>query len=282
MKRYKLLTMAVFLAILITSCDVIEKPYAQNDGPIITDTGVVRKILLEDFTAFRCPNCPRAAEKIKEIHSIYGDRVIPIAIHCGSLSVPKNNSIYTYDFRTADGTLIEKHFNASASGLPNGMINRKGYSKDHIQDIDEWTGIIDEYLSIKADLKISITPSFTSSTIGANIAIEYLNNTEGGHQLAVVLLQDSIIDAQTNLSNNITNYTHNHIYRAPFNTAWGEQLNQDDKAISKGTKFNKSYSLPIKADSVHPWLPNHLKIVAYVYDTKTYEVLQAEEVHVQK
>lgn len=282
MKLYKLLTMAIF-ATIITSCDVIEKPYLQNDGPIVSDTGVVRKILLEDFTAFRCPNCPKAAEEIKKIHNLYGDRVIPIAIHCSHLAVPQKGTIYTYNFRTPDGLLIDDYFKVSAVALPKGMINRNGFANQkHILNVGEWAGVINEYLSKKADLKIQITPSYNSSTIGASIDLEYLNNTEGDHLLAVVLVQDSIIDAQTNSSKDISDYVHNHIYRSSFNTAWGEKLNIDSKAISKGTKYNKSYSLPIKADTVHPWLPNHLKIVAYVYDADTYEVLQAEEVHVQK
>ena len=283
MKIYKLLTLALFAAILTTSCDVIEKPYEQNDGPIVSDTGVVRKILLEDFTAFRCPNCPEATTEIKKLHELYGDRLIPIAIHCGSLAMPQKGTIHTYNFRTAEGKLIDEFFKISSIGLPKGMVNRYGHpSEKHVLNLGEWSGIINEYLPTKADLKIEITPSHSSSTIGANIKLKYLNDTEGGHLLAVALLQDSIIDAQTIGAREVTDYIHNHVYRAAFNTAWGELLNPDATSISKGTEYNKSYSLPIKSDTVHPWIPKHLKIVAYVYKADTYEVLQAEEVHVQE
>ena len=280
MRIYKILTLAIFATFMISSCDVIDKPYEQNDGPIVSDTGVVRKILLEDFTAFRCPNCPAAAVKIKELHNLYGDRVIPVAIHCGSLSFPEGGK---YNFRSTDGKKIDEYFGISAAGLPKGMINRTGEpSKQHILNIDEWAGIITDFLPKKADMKIEITPSNDAANIGAEINIEYLNDTEGEHQLAVILVQDSIIDFQISGAIEIPDYVHNHVYRAAFNTAWGEKLNPDAPAINKGTKYKKSYSLPIKADAVHPWEPKHLKIIAYVYKADTYEVLQAEEVHVSK
>ena len=42
-----------------------------------------KKILLEDYTGHKCGNCPRAAEKAEELKEIYGDQLIPIAIHAG-------------------------------------------------------------------------------------------------------------------------------------------------------------------------------------------------------
>ena len=55
----------VFMA-FITSCDIIDEPYREKTTQDTTKT-VKRKILLEEFTGFRCKNCPHAAETIHSL-----------------------------------------------------------------------------------------------------------------------------------------------------------------------------------------------------------------------
>ena len=51
-----------FLTILY-SCDVIEGDYMTSGTTNLGDTtSVVKKVLIEDFTGHRCPNCPSATQ----------------------------------------------------------------------------------------------------------------------------------------------------------------------------------------------------------------------------
>lgn len=75
----------IILIGFLNSCDVLEGPY-MNDTVIPNDTSsneYVKNILIEDFTAHRCSNCPNAAREIDAIHDVYGSKIISLAIHAG-------------------------------------------------------------------------------------------------------------------------------------------------------------------------------------------------------
>ena len=81
------------MLLYFTSCDIVETPYMNNENINTIDTNsnsYVKKVLIEDFTGHKCPNCPQAANEIKAIQDIYGDQVIAIAIHTSSFERPNN------------------------------------------------------------------------------------------------------------------------------------------------------------------------------------------------
>ena len=107
MKKY----LAILSSILIiTSCDIVEGPYLTDEtiNPIDTTTNTyVKKVLVEDFTGHKCPNCPDAARELDAIHDIYGEQIIGMAIHVSkSFARPYPASqapSFQYDFRTQWG-----------------------------------------------------------------------------------------------------------------------------------------------------------------------------------
>ena len=64
-KHFILLLLALFTLPLI----------AQNSG------GFERRVLIEEGTGTRCPNCPRGFVGIQELKEAYGDRAVVIAVH---------------------------------------------------------------------------------------------------------------------------------------------------------------------------------------------------------
>lgn len=281
MKIYRLLTPLFFALALLSSCDVIDKPYEESDDPIVSDSGVVRKVLLEDYTGFLCPNCPDAVTVINQLHKIYKDNLIVIAVHADYFAIPTEDPHFKYNFRTVVGNQWFKQFEISDN--PKGLINRLGFpTKQHIFAPAAWAERVSEALKLKADMKIEITSAYSiiDSTITADLNVLYLKGTDRKHKLSVVLVQDSIIDSQIVGGATDTAFVHNHVLRAAFNTPWGEDLNS--AAIADSALINKKYILPIKTDVKHPWEAKHLKVVAFVYDTETYEVLQVEEIDVAK
>lgn len=272
------------ISIIFNSCDVIEPPYRTKPINGGDTTKKYRKILIEDFTGQHCKECPEAADLIKELHEVYKDRLIAMAIHSGYYAKPKPPT-YPYDFRTSEGTEIDNYFGVNAVGNPNGMVNRRIFDGSRIVGPTKWGASIQEFLNEEASITLNLTASYNSSNkeIKATIEGEYLKQGTADHHLAVFIVEDSVVQYQIDKRKtpaDIPDYVHNHALRASMNnSAWGEKISDTD--ISAGFKFTKNYSYTIAADK--DWRPEKLKIIAYVHDKgASYEILQVEEIPVIK
>ena len=88
MKRLFLPILGLF--IFFGSCDVIDGPV--NEDFVIDTSGgssFDKAVLLIDFTGHKCGNCPTAGETAKMIESSFGDKVIVVASHVGTLAFPQ-------------------------------------------------------------------------------------------------------------------------------------------------------------------------------------------------
>lgn len=270
---------AISCLLTFSSCDVIDKPYTEKPDTTTTDTADARKMLLEDYTGYKCTNCPQAAEIIHSLFETYNKgNLIVVAVHSGDFAEP-GSAPFTYDFRVKEGKEWNSFFAVSEQGNPNGLINRIGY-KDaaHIIAKEAWAETLFGIKDNKADMKIDLSATYSASEnkIKADVAIKYINAGKSNHKVVVLVTEDSIVDAQIDAGITKTDYVHNHVLRAVFNGAWGTQLSTTD--IAAGTTINKSFELTIPNDTKHPWRPEKLKIVAFVHDDgDTYEVLQVEE-----
>ena len=56
----------------------VELPDSLYDAPIEV---VERRVLIEDHTGQKCPNCPDGAQIIRDLQRTYGARIVPVAIH---------------------------------------------------------------------------------------------------------------------------------------------------------------------------------------------------------
>ena len=91
------------IILIVSSCDVEEEPFINDYDSYVNPD---KKVLIEDFTGHKCPNCPDAARELEAIHAIYGDQIIGMAIHVSSFARPYHISQapqYQYDFRTKWG-----------------------------------------------------------------------------------------------------------------------------------------------------------------------------------
>src|SRR5688572_17264194 len=82
MKKNLLCLFTVIAAVvLFSSCDDVDPPYTQTvSGP--TSSGTTRKILIEDYTGFKCGNCPAAATTIyNTLLPVFGQDLITIGVH---------------------------------------------------------------------------------------------------------------------------------------------------------------------------------------------------------
>ncbi|MFH1050552.1 MAG: Omp28 family outer membrane lipoprotein [bacterium] len=269
--RIILLT-GIIISLALYSCDEITKDYLETKGTVKDDTTFVKKALIEDYTGFTCGNCPYAHEEASRLHELFGENLIVLAIHSSYYAKP--TTAHPYDFRTETATEWDNFFGVSFSGLPNGMVNRRGYlSGNHTLKHDSWQQTIDEVLSEKPIVSLEISAVYLkeSRQILAFVTYMYNEKLDKYHNLNVCIVEDSIVQYQKwyrHDPEDVEDYVHNHVFRAALNGTWGEKLN-----TQLGIK-TYSYTLPDDSD----WRHEKLKIVAFISDVgNTFEVLQAGE-----
>ena len=285
---YTIIILPVFL--IIQSCDKIDPPYKETTNtppPVLSPQD--QKILIEDYTGHTCGNCPKAARTAKGLKDIYGDRLVIMSVHAGYYAQTETHpdSSYSYDFRTPvgndlDASTSQGGFGISNAGNPNGMVNRKIYNGNRIAAYGSWgthvQNIIDS--TDKANASIVIETSYNSSTreLSTTVKSAIFNDLSKTYKLCVYLLEDSIKNWQKDYDPNFPplnnpDYWHRDVLRASLNGTWGDLISP----TGSGIEITNQYSININTT----YRENYCKIIAFVYDDATREIIQVEEKAIQ-
>jgi len=283
-----------FLVLLISflnACDYVDRDvvanYGKEDTAAPDTTGGadsvetrIRKVLIEDFTGHQCPNCPKAADEIKVLEELYGDKVVAMALHVSTTFAEPVPPTFPADYRTTEGTEIDNFFKISAAGLPKGMINRRGYQGNHIIPYQSWSSEVSSIINTPLDAWISMDNTFDAqlNKVTTNLKIDFESSITDEIKLCVFLVQDSIISPQKDASapgGKIIDYVHKHMLRKGLTPAFGESIVINPTAASP--VIAKTYSLVMLPE----WLPEHCKIIAYIYKVSNFEVIQVQEKQVK-
>lgn len=276
-----LTTIVMLFCILFYSCDIIEAPYRKSDGGFVVTDTLKPKILLEEFTASRCQNCPAGARIAHSLENYYPDRFYVVAIHGGTNAVPyTTGDKYRYDFRTNMGREMYTTHNIDQFGTPSGKINRVSHQGSILIYPNFWQSAVIDFLenTSSAAVKIDIEANYSeaSKVIEVIIDLDYRSPQITENKISVWILEDNIVNWQLDGAVDIPDYVHNNVLRYSFNGTWGEKVSET--AIATGFQFNKTYSyiLPQNSD----WVPKNLKVIAFVYDDDN-GVKQVEQVKLQ-
>ncbi|MBJ60167.1 MAG: hypothetical protein CMP64_06285 [Flavobacteriales bacterium] len=253
------LSLSLLIISLTFSCDVIEKDNFTDPNANFPWLG--KKVLIEDFTGYKCTNCPQASSELKTIEELYPEKVVSIAIHAGFFAQPSGNFIT--DFRTTAGNELAGFFEPEV--FPIGMINRQGYPGNILFNYTDWASKAGEQLLQVPTIDLSISEENNSVSIQAR----RLSESNNSLKLVVCITEDGIIDKQIDGSELIEEYEHNHVLRKVINGTWGSNI----QLSSTLSTYSYSYSLE---DS---WVRSNCNIVAFVYDNSNKEVLQVEKIH---
>lgn len=284
MKRFSILPLisniivVVGIVFLLASCDVIEPNERKQTGIIDTPSKAIKKVLIEDFTGFKCVNCPQAAESGAQLLDVYKDKVIIVAHHSGGFATPFGTK-YIVDLRTPIGEELFPIF-VPSQAQPNGVINRRKYNDAYEVTHTDWAAKAAAGLAEKAGMTIELKPTFDTVTriLSVKATIKYLESGTKDHQLAMYLIEDSIITYQKDIRlpspGDIPNYVQKHVFRSDIgNTgAYGKQLSAS--AIAVGTTLEETFTLSFAGKI---WKPEHCAVVGFVNNGTTKEVLQVEE-----
>lgn len=294
----------LFSVLILSSCDYVNNPYPETNANIgdtttcptptfSTLTTHTKKILIEDYTGHICPNCPRAARKLHDIDSTYPGKIIGLAIHVGGLAAPAPghggtpSTSFLADYRTTIGNDYDAIFGTAAFGLPQGLFNRKDFdavSQTHLKFYANWVSYISTIIAepAVADLQIINDYNDTTKKLCCAIKSSFLNNLSGTYNLVALIVQDSIIDWQDDIDNGqVPNYLHRHMLRDAISPvgAWGEVVATGSTVAGATNTKRYAYTIPSQYNNVSVDI-NHCYIVAFIYNTATYEIIQSEEAKV--
>lgn len=272
--------MGVFFFI---SCDIIEKPFIEieeNLTPIefpgLNPDTVFRKILLEEYTGHRCTNCPNAHDRVAQLLEAYGDTLIPIGIHAGSLAA--TNAEYPYDFTNPISIQLYNDF--SIPFVPIAIVNRIRFSASSWgSPLASWQNHINMVDRTKKYAAIQLINEFNvqQRELTAHAKVTILDQITDRVQLCLVIIENDIVKPQLRDGIRIPEYNHKHVLRGSLNGNYGVQLTLDG-IVEKDSAYQKAYKISyVNKD----WNEDHCYVVAYLINMETKEVLQVEHLKVK-
>lgn len=237
-----------------------------------------RKVLLEDITGHRCNNCPRAARIAQALQDdVHGGDLVLVGVHAGGFALPYppvGDGEYDSDHRTEAGIAYQETFQVAF--FPAGMVNRKPYQGSRVVSEGSWASavadIIDEPAPVKLWLDTIVVEEGTVSTV---VKLHLAQNIQGSHNLVVYLTEDHVIDWQLDAEaspSDVPDYDHRHMLRANLNGTWGTPV------INGSAPAGRVITLTIDNFGLDPdWNLANCALVAWLYDTATDQVVQADE-----
>ena len=212
-----------------------------------------KNVLIEDFTGQRCINCPLATNTISTLQSTFGhDRVIPVAIHGGDLTLaaPTGLANAIGNTYTAERGVTSK---------PKGEVDRTG----QLLDQEKWGTTVLERISMTAHVKLGVENiAFDADTRELSFNVNAAADLTGAQGLLQVWLTEShIIKSQATPDHNRypydLNYEHNHVLRACVSAKDGDAL-----ALAAGGTDTRTYKYILDAD----WVADNMSVVVIAYN----------------
>lgn len=252
--RLKHLLYFIAFLFVTASCDTIDGPYFENpDGQLKSD------VIIIEFTGMKCTFCPVGHQEIETLHELYGDRIHAIAIHASSFAEP--SSEFPEDYRCKEGNEIYKTM--MPQGFPTGTIN--SFNTDDLNPPSYWAVPVDDYGQKDPAILVYLEQSYQDSVLSAEVRLDFVEALDETHNLCMFVTENGVIGKQLDAGTVHEDYEHNHMLRGSMNGTWGT-------AVDTGTEFEKTFTIKINKN----WNPENLKVVPFVYNTKTKEILTSK------
>ena len=254
MKLIRFLSIVVITTcILFPSCDIIEEPIIPftegynvelyGNPPVFqfaTTSG--KNVLVEDFTAHQCGNCPPAAVIAEGLAVSNPDRVFPLAIHAGNLAITSDS--YPIDWTNEESNVY--WFQLDFQANPLGRINRIGGTGNFFAPA-EWASEVASELVSETPLQLQIK-TFWHPNVGDGHLNIHVNGqfTSGGLdgecRLAILLTESALIGDQLYYGEDpehVTDYQFDHMLRGSVTGAEGLVVISDAVV---GDEFQSDYT----------------------------------------
>lgn len=165
-----------------------------------------KRLVIEEFTGTDCPNCPLGILALGNMEKMFGDQIIPMAIH-------------TYDGDIYSTKELEEYSAfLNFSGAPSGVVNRQGgatpvpsYPMASVKNTegkvnyiftngsDLWLDQAEKEFKVAADAELNITAKYQDGKIVVPCTYKYaLNATDLNVSLFMAILEDNLTRYQCN------------------------------------------------------------------------------------
>ena len=237
--------------LLLGGCDVIDDPvipltinYRGEGAPPTFDalSSGPQHVLLEDFTAHQCGNCPPAGVLAEQLAEEHDGLVHVLAVHAGSLAAVSDAPFDT-DWTTPESNAYWDQLAAQVN--PIGRVNRRG-GPDEIASPNNWPASVDAELALAPDVHLQgavIPDPNVAEDVHLHTHITFANAVAGEVRLALLISENHLIAAQLDYQNDpevIEDFEHNHMLRGSLSGADGLVVATDPAA---GSTLQLDYTL---------------------------------------
>ena len=254
------------------------------DGQSFTYTDLHR-ILIEDFTGWRCVNCPNmAAFLINNIENIFPSVVV--SLHPASNSLSNTDQVasrFSLSCTLADeiaNTLAGTNI-ASSMSLPAVSLDQKAIDGQILQSGDTMT-VYNKLRSLSFD---QFSSYYVNHAPFVNLAINVKKSSDNNYLLSTLLvpgayinkdvklqlwlLESGIVAYQSTQNGIVRDYVNNHVLRMAINGNQGETITLGEDNIVR------SHNLSFEGTN---YIPDNCSVVAIVSDPNSHEVINCIEV----
>ena len=270
--RPRLIPLFAAVTLLMGGCDYIDDPVipltigyrgeaeppafaAMNSGP--------QHVLLEDFTAHQCGNCPPAGELAATLEETHENTVHVLAVHAGSLAAVSDAPFDT-DWTNADANTYWDQLSFQVN--PIGRVNRRGGSAEIVSP-NNWTAAVENELGLTPAVHIQgiVIPDPTvAEDLHLHTHITFAEAVGGEVRLALLISESHLIAAQLYYGNDpevIPDFEHNHMLRGSLSGADGLVIATDPAA---GTTVQMDYTMVWPSE----WMQENCHVLAVLTNTE--------------
>lgn len=232
--------------------------FVRSEGGVLSaEAGAT--LLVEKFTGQKCVNCPSGAKLLHKLEGQYPNRMITVAHHAASsrLTLP--------ELESEASELYAKTFVSGSLNLPGVILSRRKVFDGRLYSFSRgvWAGQIEQALRIPRSYRIELSSSaLDQRVVQIQTEVKAVGTSARSLMLQLWVVEDTW-GYQTGQGGS-DNYHHEHVMRGFLNGAWGEVVS------ALPYSETASYTLPESVQDLR-----HTKIVAFVYDAETKEVLEA-------
>ncbi len=242
------------------------------------------KVMLEDFTGFRCTNCLPATVTAQNLKEDHPERLTIIGVHCTNFfAAPLTddpNEPYHTDFRTPEGEAFVSHY--QIAGLPTGVVNRQGTESTSTIPFSQWEQRVNNLLSTNnPEVYIEIEDVILnedSTEASIHLIAKPLITSAISYLLNVAITEDGIEEAQKNSDSpggEILDYVHNHVLRYTGYGPFGIPAFTGDVTL----ETNQALAFELLVEINEEWVLDNCEVIVYASNEQSLNVVQVEEAH---
>ncbi len=251
----------------LSTATATDSPFTVSPVP----AAQAHNVLVEDFSGQHCSNCPSAHTAAENAAKTSNGHVNIITYYYNISSQADPIAGSSHDFRdTVAASRIDVQYYNGVSDLPHGGIDRIPNSSGSLAiDYTTWPGVISGRLNPVDSVNLTVTSSWDAlaqkATIKATVVYLYPNTFT--QNLSVIIVEDSMVDRQSDGIRVDTFYMFTDVFRAMVtNIPSGDPIlpAMTTKAAGQADMRTYTYTPAVMVPAIDP---KHCRVIAFVNST---------------